>query len=186
MPKAARLGDIASGHGCFPPSPITSGSGDVFINGIPAARVGDSAAPHGCKDCPPHGRNIAAGSATVFINGRPASRIGDAISCGGSISAGSGNVFIGDQGSAGLGSISAIMLNNTARTFDELPQAICSKSGEVIYNLPYFIACPDGRIFKGRTDSEGLTQRVSTDKIQKLKVYWGDEALAKQDGVEWV
>lgn len=105
MPKAARLGDIASGHGCFPPSPITSGSGDVFINGIPAARVGDSAAPHGCKDCPPHCRNIAAGSATVFINGRPAARIGDALSCGGFVSTGSGNVHIGSMmGSSSLAS----------------------------------------------------------------------------------
>ena len=48
MPKAARIGDIASAHGCFPPTPIIAGSGDVFINGIPAARLGDAAAPHGC------------------------------------------------------------------------------------------------------------------------------------------
>ncbi|MEH6578481.1 MAG: PAAR domain-containing protein [Amphritea sp.] len=97
MPKAARLGDSASGHGCFPPTQITSGSGDVLINGLPAARVGDSAAPHGCKDCPPHGRTLVAGSASVFINGKPAVRVGDALSCGGVVISGSPNVFIGDQ-----------------------------------------------------------------------------------------
>ncbi|MGF1910111.1 PAAR domain-containing protein [Vibrio kasasachensis] len=53
MPKAARIGDIASAHGCFPPTPIIAGSGDVFINGIAAARLGDATAPHGCP-CPSH------------------------------------------------------------------------------------------------------------------------------------
>ncbi|SER20979.1 Zn-binding Pro-Ala-Ala-Arg (PAAR) domain-containing protein, incolved in TypeVI secretion [Amphritea atlantica] len=95
MPKAARLGDIGSGHGCFPPTPIVSGSGDVIIDGIPAARVGDPLAPHGCSKCPPHGRAIAAGSSSVMINGRPAARVGDSISCGGSVAAGSGSVSIG-------------------------------------------------------------------------------------------
>ncbi|OLQ90128.1 hypothetical protein BIY22_03750 [Vibrio panuliri] len=99
MPKAARLGDIASAHGCFPPTPIIAGSGDVFINGIPAARLGDAAAPHGCT-CPKtphgsHGRSIAAGSGSVFINGMPAARVGDAIDCGGTVATGSGDVIIG-------------------------------------------------------------------------------------------
>ncbi len=93
--KAARLGDTASGHGCFPPTTITSGSDNVFINGKPAARVGDSLGAHGCSDCPPHGRAIAQGSSKVFINGRPAARTGDAIDCGGVVISGSGNVFIG-------------------------------------------------------------------------------------------
>ncbi|MBQ0756425.1 MAG: type VI secretion system PAAR protein [Amphritea sp.] len=95
MPKAARLGDIGSGHGCFPPSPIVVGSGDVLIDGIPAVRVGDALAPHGCSKCPPHGRAIAAGSSSVMINGRPAARVGDSISCGGSVAAGSGTISIG-------------------------------------------------------------------------------------------
>ncbi|MCV6610764.1 MAG: PAAR domain-containing protein [Amphritea sp.] len=107
MAKAARLGDTCSAHGCFPPTPVTSGSGNVLINGLPAARVSDSAAPHGCGKCPPHGRSIAAGSATVFINGRPAARVGDTISCGGNVATGSDNVLIGD--SAGLPSAAASM-----------------------------------------------------------------------------
>ncbi|WP_292959419.1 type VI secretion system PAAR protein [Neptuniibacter sp. UBA6509] len=97
MPKAARIGDIGSGHGCFPPTPVIAGSGNVMTNGIPAARVGDAVAPHGCGNCPPHGRSISAGSGSVFINGKPAARVGDSITCGGSVSAGSGDVIIGDQ-----------------------------------------------------------------------------------------
>lgn len=34
-------------------------------------------------------------SSSVFINGRPAARIGDAVSIGGSVQDGSGDVFIG-------------------------------------------------------------------------------------------
>ncbi|WP_434996542.1 type VI secretion system PAAR protein [Vibrio scophthalmi] len=99
MPKAARIGDIASAHGCFPPTPIIAGSGDVFINGIPAARLGDAAAPHGCP-CPKtphgfHGRVISAGSGSIFINGLPAARVGDAIGCGGTVATGSPDVTIG-------------------------------------------------------------------------------------------
>lgn len=95
MAKAARLGDIGSGHGCFPPTPIVAGSGNVVTNGLPAARQGDPLAPHGCGNCPPHGRSISGGSGTVFINGKPAARAGDGIGCGGSVAAGSGDVLIG-------------------------------------------------------------------------------------------
>jgi len=95
MAKAARLGDIGSGHGCFPPTPVTSGSGNVSTNGMPSARQGDPLAAHGCPKCPPHGRSIAGGSGSVFINGKPAARAGDGISCGGSVAAGSGDVLIG-------------------------------------------------------------------------------------------
>ncbi|WP_338589004.1 PAAR domain-containing protein [Shewanella khirikhana] len=100
MPKAARLGDSCAGHGCFPATPIIVGSGDVSINGKPAARKGDAVLLHACP-CPNmphgvHGRSISAGSSTVSINGKPAARVGDAIGCGGSVSAGSGDVLIGD------------------------------------------------------------------------------------------
>ncbi|MCL2891588.1 PAAR domain-containing protein [Brenneria tiliae] len=100
MPSAARLGDSCAGHGCFPATPITAGSGDVIINGKPAARKGDAVLLHACP-CPnmPHGvhnRAISAGSGNVIINGKLAARVGDAIGCGGSVAAGSGDVIIGD------------------------------------------------------------------------------------------
>ncbi|MGH1485270.1 MAG: PAAR domain-containing protein [Cellvibrionaceae bacterium] len=94
---AARLGDLGSNHGAWHPSPITAGSGDVFTNSIPAARKGDSLAPHVKPKSKPHGRSIKAGSGSVFINGKQAARVGDPIDCGGTVAAGSGNVFIGDD-----------------------------------------------------------------------------------------
>lgn len=110
MAKAARLTDTGSGHDCFPPSPVTSGSPDVKINGLPAARVGDTLEPHSCSCGGGHGshpRTIVAGSSSVRINGRPAARTGDAIDCGGVLISGSGNVNIGEYASsllAGAGS----------------------------------------------------------------------------------
>ena len=101
MPKAARPGDIGAGHACFPPTPIIAGSGDVSINGRPAARKGDALLPHGCGNCPPHGRSISTGSGTVSINGKPAARVSDGVGCGGSVSAGSSDVSIGDVGMGG-------------------------------------------------------------------------------------
>jgi len=100
MPKAGRLADVCAGHGCFPPTTVASGSGDVSINGKPAARLGDSVVLHACP-CPKmphgiHGRGISAGSSNVSINGKAAARVGDAIGCGGSVAAGSPNVFIGE------------------------------------------------------------------------------------------
>lgn len=100
-PKAARLGDIGGGHGCFPPTPIIVGSPDVLINFRPAARLGDAVLLHACGNCPPHPRSISAGSGNVLINNKKAARVDDAINCGGSISTGSGDVQIGETGVKG-------------------------------------------------------------------------------------
>ncbi len=88
MPLAARVSDS---HACpqkgHSVNTISSGSGDVFIHGLPAARVGDA------TSC---GATIVTGSSTVFINGKPAALLGAATSHGGVIISGSGNVLIGD------------------------------------------------------------------------------------------
>lgn len=96
MPAAARKSDIASGHGCYPPSPAVGGSPNVSINGVAALREGDAVAPHGCSKCKPHDRSVAEGSSTVFVNGRALARVGDAIDCGGVMDAGSPDVFADD------------------------------------------------------------------------------------------
>lgn len=85
-----------TGHGAYPPTSTTGGSGNVFVEGKPLTHVGVETAPH-TNPGPPdtHSSTIAVGSATVSVNGSPASRIGDAIACGGALSMGSGTVFIG-------------------------------------------------------------------------------------------
>lgn len=95
MPAATRQGDNCTGHDACPPVPLVEGSPNVFTNGQPAGRVGDRYTSHGCVTHPGHQDVIAAGSSTVFVNGISAGRVGDAVSIGGSVQAGSGNVFIG-------------------------------------------------------------------------------------------
>lgn len=90
---ACRLGDICTGHGCWPPRPCIQGSPNVLTNNRPQHRVGDAWATHCCLGC--HGGVLAAGSKTVIVNGRGAGRIGDPVSCGSFVMTGSHNVIIG-------------------------------------------------------------------------------------------
>ena len=94
MPPVVRLGDICTGHGCYPPRPNDQGSPDVFVNGIPVHRTSDHWSVHCCPP-PCHDSNLAAGSSTVFANGLGVARIGDPVACGSSCAQGSGNVIAG-------------------------------------------------------------------------------------------
>ncbi|WP_243033063.1 PAAR domain-containing protein [Vibrio cincinnatiensis] len=71
--------------------PVTSGSPNVKIGGLPAARQGDTLVCVGPPD------SIKQGSGSVFINGKPAARLGDSTSHGGSIIIGNPTVLIGDR-----------------------------------------------------------------------------------------
>lgn len=95
MAAVTRIGDPCSGHGAFPPRPSTSGSGNVFINGIGAVTVGDSYAVH-CDPTPTcHPGALAGGSGGVMVNGKALGRIGDPVACGSVVAVGSSNVFAG-------------------------------------------------------------------------------------------
>ncbi|MDD3675231.1 PAAR domain-containing protein [Thauera propionica] len=95
MPAVTRLGDLCTGHGCYPPRPSISAASTVYVNGLPAHRVSDAWAAHGCARCPAHGGTLARGSSTVFAEGRAIGRIGDPVDCGSYVAHGSPNVFAG-------------------------------------------------------------------------------------------
>ena len=91
-----RLGDLCTGHGCWPPRPNAEGAADVFCNGLPVHRAGDAWASHTCPEIPEtHASTLAAGSTTVFVNGRQIGRAGDPVACGSVAVPGSPNVFAG-------------------------------------------------------------------------------------------
>lgn len=92
MTGAVRLGDLCSGHGCFPSRPNVEASPDVFVNGIPSHRLGDAWGSHCCLVC--HSSVAAQGSPNVFVNGKPKCRIGDAVACGSSMATGSSDVIV--------------------------------------------------------------------------------------------
>lgn len=65
-------------------------------------------------------------------------------------------------------------------TYDEQVRATESGASE---GYPYFIETGDGQVFSGRLDQQGRLPRVCTYGADEYTVYWGDEALAKQDGI---
>lgn len=93
--SVTRLGDMGTGHGCFPARPNIAGSGNVFTNGIATHRIGDGWTVHCCPNNGCHNGVTSSGSGSVFVNGKSIARIGDSISCGSTIAQGSGNVFAG-------------------------------------------------------------------------------------------
>lgn len=92
MTGAVRLGDVCTGHGCFPSRPNVQGSPNVFVNGIPSHRLGDAWSVHCCVSC--HGSNACQGSPNVYVNGLPKCRIGDAVCCGSAMATGSSDVIV--------------------------------------------------------------------------------------------
>lgn len=96
MPAVTRLGDLCTGHGCWPPRPSSEASPNVFVNSIAAHRQYDGWASHCCPSIPEcHASVLAAGSSTVYVNGRQLGRIGDPVACGSKVATGSGDVFAG-------------------------------------------------------------------------------------------
>ncbi len=117
MTNAVRIGDITSGHGCFPPRPTITGSNNVLIENIPAHRVGDMVAVHCCGPVCHDGVTIT-GSPKVFINGLQAARIGDMVSCGDTLLVGATKVIMDVLGSP---SISPITVTTIDGEVIELP-----------------------------------------------------------------
>ena len=88
------IGDLCTGHGCFPPRENITGEPTVLINGKPAHRVGDLWNLHNCGPAVHAGVQVS-GSQTVFQGGRPLCRIGDLVDCGSVMAMGSPNVLQG-------------------------------------------------------------------------------------------
>jgi uncharacterized Zn-binding protein involved in type VI secretion len=96
MKKAARRGDLCTGHDACSPRPASRGSGDVTFNDRPALREDDPFGKHGCAEHPPHPGKVKKGSGTVTINDRPAARVDDPVDCGSHVQTGSSDVYIGE------------------------------------------------------------------------------------------
>lgn len=156
MPLAARVGDA---HACpqkgHSVNNIASGSGNVFINGVPAACLGDT------TSC---GATIIAGSSTVFINGKPAALMGSATSHGGVIISGSGNVLIGDTYTPP--SQSAISDPLVEKAFNQHFQLI-DKLGKPAKGFTYLLQTPDGEI-SGETCEQGKTTLCHSHTMQNI------------------
>jgi hypothetical protein len=63
--------------------------------------------------------------------------------------------------------------------FDEQVRAAASIA---LDGYPYFVEMVDGRTSAGRVDASGKLPRIVTDDANEYIVYWGDQALARQEG----
>lgn len=88
-----RLGDLCSGHGCWPPRPNDTASPNVFTNSKAQHRQTDHWVVHCCLDC--HDGNSVRGSSSVYVNGLQIFREGDPVDCGSVGMEHSPNVFAG-------------------------------------------------------------------------------------------
>jgi uncharacterized Zn-binding protein involved in type VI secretion len=95
------IGDLTTGEdvGCkLFPTPLLSGSPNVFVNGKAVATVGSTVLPHFCfigNTLISHtNRVVTTGSPTVFVNGRAAACIGSLTDCGDTVAQGSPTVFV--------------------------------------------------------------------------------------------
>lgn len=97
MPGAARINDLCSGHGSWPPRMATQGSNDVYVNNRKQHRQSDSWAVH-CKpggSC--HSSYLLAGSPTSYANNLQKGRIGDFVACGSVVMTGSTDTRVGPE-----------------------------------------------------------------------------------------
>lgn len=89
------------------------------------------------------------------------------------------------EDTGGIGSAAAADLpRQTSRgpeDFDEQVRSVAR--GSALADYPYFLETADGRTSYGRTDAGGNLPRIESQEAGDYTVYWGDEALAKQDGV---
>ncbi len=99
MPAVARVDDMSTGHGCFPPTKmLTSPISKTYINGKKPGVVDNSCqfAAHTCgiTTHPQNQRYPTQGTEKTKIEGYFIARIADDLACGDVIGQGSHNTFI--------------------------------------------------------------------------------------------
>ena len=158
---AARVTDPTTcplpGHGT---NPIASGSSDVFFNGLAAARLGDK--------CTCGQALSGAFSSTVLINGLNAMTLDSTTDHGGLVIGGSANIIIGDSHTPAPFIPPLPIIGQPLAAF----KAFSAANGKPIAQQAYEIEIADGRIVKGQTNAQGMTQSVATRQPDLAVVRW--------------
>jgi uncharacterized Zn-binding protein involved in type VI secretion len=164
---------------------------DTHGKGI--ARVGDQVT------CPKRGHGttvIVSGDPTMIIDGKPAARHGDKTACGATLISGQFVSTVGDGGGGGGGgsgaSVAATASQPAAKAkglFTSLMPEVHAYdihflvndevTGRPAPNIPYKLTLADGTTVTGRTDENGLTEKISSNTEQTASIeapYYGDSA----------
>jgi uncharacterized Zn-binding protein involved in type VI secretion len=81
---------------------------------------------------------------------------------------------------AAAGAAASAMANYPADSPDEQIRVVDHKTGEPVPELVYYIEAPDGSIYTGHTDADGLCERVATYQPEELSVWLGEDAEKKK------
>ncbi|WP_265578325.1 PAAR domain-containing protein [Pseudomonas protegens] len=144
------------GHGV---NPIVSGSPDVIFDGLPVAREGDQTACGATLT----GNLIS----NVLVNGRPVATTDSLGSHGNVVIGGSGTVIIGTT--VTVAEFTPIVPLTIQQSYNEQFELLDAE-GEPVPGFSYKIVTPGGKVYRGVTDSNGLTQRVFTSASELLRI----------------
>ncbi|SDQ21738.1 Zn-binding Pro-Ala-Ala-Arg (PAAR) domain-containing protein, incolved in TypeVI secretion [Paraburkholderia fungorum] len=149
-------------HGDEATCGICQGVFKIFGSGTDATENGRATVLHGDPVICPCGKN------KVFVVSDPGCHV--------EIETG-----VARPGGAASAARSAMAAGASIARYDE--QVCPAIQGEGALNgYPYFIETTDGRMFLGRIEGSGPLPRIETDIADTYTVYWGDEALARQNG----
>jgi uncharacterized Zn-binding protein involved in type VI secretion len=164
---------------------------DTHGKGI--ARVGDQVT------CPKrnHGTTvIVTGDPTMIIDGKAAARHGDKCACGATLISSQFVSTVGEGG--GGGSLTSVAPVRTASTSNASASVIAADdhfetvvdhthdmhflvkdevTGSAVADMPYRLTLDDGTSVTGKTDGNGLTQKISSSSVQTARIevpYYGD------------
>lgn len=162
---------------------VISGSQFTVIQGAPVARVSDKAT------CPTHKGvfPIVDGDPTTIIDGHPVALHGSKLACGCTVLAvRQVQVFVDSGGDRAVspGGGTAQQLNPSAAQsprFHEQYRAVDAATGMPISGQAYRIDLEDGTFISGLTDADGLTQRISTQQPEEVRLTWLAIAPAAED-----
>jgi uncharacterized Zn-binding protein involved in type VI secretion len=179
MPAMIVLGDTTD-HG----GKVIEASGVTDTHGKRIARVGDKVM------CPKKGHGatvIVSGDSTMVIDGQPVAYHGCKTSCGATLISsqsvttvefGSGKRSSSSESNAQT-ALQSRAADHAIHPFDEQIRAVDHMTGMPIADLSYLIRTTAGQIYSGRTDTNGLCERVGTDSVEELQVWFGEEAEAR-------
>lgn len=87
-------------------------------------------------------------------------------------------VYINISGTPGAGSGTKPEKPDEAQLdyFTEQFKALDERTGDPLVDMPYRVEFEDGSYVTGRTDDEGMTQKVRTLSPKNVKVTWGEDA----------
>ena len=106
------------------------------------------------------------------INDRKAILVGDRASCGAIFTKANQSLNLVERVSSSINSLHLSNFLPETECFDE-QFILKTDEDELLANTQYTIKFPDGTLKHGTSDSNGFTERITTEKSEELEIYIG-------------